>query len=104
MDIDTLPKALIAGVANYGAGQIAMRQKDRGIWTSTTWRQSYERVRRLALGLMELGGGGGERGRAPRATPPTNLACPSGPPAPRGGGGAGCPKSFGGSLRPMMQA
>ena len=61
MDIDTLPKALIAGVANYGAGQIAMRQKDRGIWTSTTWRQSYERVRRLALGLMKLGLGRGEK-------------------------------------------
>lgn len=32
-----------------------MRQKDRGIWRSYTWKQSYAEVRHLCLGLIELG-------------------------------------------------
>ena len=32
-----------------------MRQKDLGIWRSYTWQDSYEQVRQLSLGLIELG-------------------------------------------------
>ncbi|MCJ7659258.1 MAG: AMP-binding protein [Anaerolineales bacterium] len=53
--LDTLPKNLIAGYEKYGETKIAMRQKDRGIWRSYTWKQSYAEVRHLCLGLIELG-------------------------------------------------
>jgi len=53
--LDTLPKNLIAGYEKYGETKIAMRQKDRGIWRSYTWKQSYTEVRHLCLGLIDLG-------------------------------------------------
>ena len=53
--LDTLPKNLIAGYQKYGETKTAMRQKDRGIWRSYTWKQSYAEVRSLCLGLIELG-------------------------------------------------
>jgi long-chain acyl-CoA synthetase len=53
--LDTLPKNLIAGYEKYGETKIAMRQKDRGIWRSYTWKQSYAEVRLLCLGLIDLG-------------------------------------------------
>jgi long-chain acyl-CoA synthetase len=52
--LDTLPKNLIAGYQKYGDTKVAMRQKDRGIWISYTWKQSYQQVRWLCLGLIEL--------------------------------------------------
>lgn len=52
---DTLPKSLIAGYRKYGERQVAMRQKDKGLWRSYSWKESYEQVRRLSLGLMALG-------------------------------------------------
>ena len=52
---DTLPKNLIAAYDKYGDRTIAMRQKDLGIWRPYTWKQSYEQVRQLCLGLIELG-------------------------------------------------
>jgi long-chain acyl-CoA synthetase len=52
---DTLPKLLIAGYHKYGDQKTAMRQKDLGIWRSYTWQDSYEHVRQLSLGLIELG-------------------------------------------------
>jgi len=53
--LDTLPKNLIAGFQKYGETKTAMRQKDRGIWRSYTWKRSYIEVRQLCLGLIELG-------------------------------------------------
>ena len=35
--------------------QIGMREKDRGIWRSYSWRQCYEHVREFALGLAAAG-------------------------------------------------
>ncbi|MCI0477796.1 MAG: AMP-binding protein, partial [Anaerolineales bacterium] len=32
-----------------------MRKKQLGIWREFSWAESYARVRRLALGLIELG-------------------------------------------------
>ena len=52
---DTLPKCLLARVEQYGNNKVAMRQKDMGIWREVTWRESYEHVRRLALGMVSLG-------------------------------------------------
>jgi long-chain acyl-CoA synthetase len=53
--LDTLPKNLVAGYQKYQDGKIAMRQKDRGIWRSYTWAQSYQQVRELCLGLISMG-------------------------------------------------
>ena len=53
--LDTLPKNLKASYEKYGETKIAMRQKDRGIWRSYTWKQSYAEVCHLCLGLIDLG-------------------------------------------------
>ena len=52
---DTLPRLLVAGYQKYGSRKVAMRKKDMGIWRSYTWQDSYEQVRQLSLGLIELG-------------------------------------------------
>ncbi len=53
--LDTLPKILRHAFEKYGDSKAAMRQKTLGIWRSYTWKQSYEQVRQLSLGLIELG-------------------------------------------------
>jgi long-chain acyl-CoA synthetase len=54
-DFDTLPKSLRATAKRYRSSHTAMRQKDRGIWRSFTWEESFEQMRDLSLGLSELG-------------------------------------------------
>ncbi len=51
---DTLPKLLRRNAQKY-AKRIGMREKDRGIWQSHTWRQCYGHVRDFALGLAAAG-------------------------------------------------
>ena len=51
---DTLPKLLRRNMQTFG-GQVGMREKDRGIWQSYSWRQCYEHVREFALGLAAAG-------------------------------------------------
>ena len=53
--LDTLPKNLRAAYEKYGERKVAMRQKDMGIWRAFTWADSYQQVRDLCLGLLELG-------------------------------------------------
>lgn len=60
-DMDTLPKSLRATAARYGSSRTAMRQKDRGIWRSFTWEESFEQTRDLCLGLTQLGFAHGEK-------------------------------------------
>lgn len=52
---DTLPKCFLVKVRQYGDNKVAMRQKDLGIWRNITWQESYEHVKRLALGMLSLG-------------------------------------------------
>jgi long-chain acyl-CoA synthetase len=52
---DTLPKHFLDRVRQYGDQKIALRQKDYGIWKASSWQHSYERVRNLCLGLVDLG-------------------------------------------------
>lgn len=59
MTVDTLPKQLIENASRYG-NQVALREKEFGIWQSLTWRQYLDRVRNFALGLHTLGFGRGE--------------------------------------------
>jgi long-chain acyl-CoA synthetase len=51
---DTLPKLLRRNMLSFGK-QIGMREKDRGIWQSYSWRQCHAHVRAFALGLAAAG-------------------------------------------------
>jgi long-chain acyl-CoA synthetase len=53
-DLDTLPKLLLRNAREL-RDRPAIREKDRGIWQTTTWGQYAEQVRDLALGLAALG-------------------------------------------------
>ena len=53
-DTCTLPKILRRN-ARVWAEQPAIREKDRGIWQTWTWRVYHEHVRAFALGLAALG-------------------------------------------------
>jgi long-chain acyl-CoA synthetase len=57
----TLPQYFIERTASYGAGKIALRQKELGIWQEFTWQESYAQVRDIALGLIALGLQRGDR-------------------------------------------
>src|SRR3989475_8217084 len=60
MTVDTLPKQMRRNAEQYGS-RPAMREKDRGIWQTFTWREYYDQVRDLALGLAALGFKRGDR-------------------------------------------
>src|SRR5262249_23277640 len=51
---NTLPKLLRRNAREWGRLP-GMREKDRGIWQSFSWRQCQAHVRDLALGLAALG-------------------------------------------------
>jgi long-chain acyl-CoA synthetase len=51
---DTLPK-LFRHVVRARADQVAMREKDLGIWRAITWREYGERATHVGLGLVALG-------------------------------------------------
>jgi long-chain acyl-CoA synthetase len=53
-DTDTLPKLLRRNAQKF-AKRTGMREKDRGIWQSYSWRQCYGHVRDFALGLAAAG-------------------------------------------------
>ena len=59
MSPDTLPKLLARNAAAHG-GEVALREKEFGIWRSITWAEYQARVRDFALGLRSLGIGAGE--------------------------------------------
>ena len=58
--LDTFPKWLRHHAQVRGA-RPAIRLKDRGIWHTWTWAESYEHVRALAHGLRTLGIGIGDK-------------------------------------------
>jgi long-chain acyl-CoA synthetase len=58
-EADTLPK-LLRRHAREHPNEIAMREKDLGIWHVWSWRRYHERVRDFALGLRALGIGEGD--------------------------------------------
>jgi long-chain acyl-CoA synthetase len=59
-DATTLPRLLQRNARDLG-NRPAIREKDRGIWQSWTWREYHDQVRELALGLAALGFGRGDR-------------------------------------------
>lgn len=56
----TMP-ALLRHRARHMPGQIALREKTRGIWQGTTWQGYFEKVRAFALFLRAQGFGAGDK-------------------------------------------
>ncbi|HEY0848512.1 MAG TPA: long-chain fatty acid--CoA ligase [Bradyrhizobium sp.] len=56
---DTYPKLLRLNAKEHG-GEIALREKDLGLWRIFTWNDYQDRVRDFALGMAELGLGRGD--------------------------------------------
>ena len=52
--LDTTPKLLLHNAAHWGA-EVALREKEYGIWNSYSWADSRDRVQALALGLLAQG-------------------------------------------------
>ncbi|HEY7251870.1 MAG TPA: AMP-binding protein [Methylomirabilota bacterium] len=59
-DLTTLPRLLQRNTRELG-NRPAIREKDRGIWQTWSWRQYHDQVRDLALGLAALGFRRGDR-------------------------------------------
>jgi len=59
-DLTTLPRWLQRNARELG-DRPAIREKDRGIWQTWSWRQYLDQVRDLALGLASLGFCRGDR-------------------------------------------
>ena len=51
---DTYPKLLRLNAREFG-GEIALREKDLGLWKLFTWNDYQTRVRDFTLGMVELG-------------------------------------------------
>ena len=51
---DTFPKLLLHNAERW-PGEVAMREKEFGIWNEFTWADYRDRVREIALGLLSLG-------------------------------------------------
>src|ERR1700710_525653 len=56
---DTYPKLLRLNASEHG-GEIALREKDFGLWRLFTWNDYQARVHDFALGMIELGLGRGD--------------------------------------------
>ena len=52
---ETLPRLLRQSFERWGDRQVAIRDKDFGIWQEYTWKDSYEKVKWFSLGLISLG-------------------------------------------------
>lgn len=51
---DTIPQIIKGNCEKWGS-RVAMCMKNRGIWQRYTWRDYYEKVKYLSLGLISLG-------------------------------------------------
>ena len=51
----TIPKLFSQSAKKYWDKKVAMREKEFGIWIPITWKEYYENVKRIALGMVSLG-------------------------------------------------
>jgi long-chain acyl-CoA synthetase len=51
----TLPKLFVRQAEKFGAGRVAMREKEYGIWRPVTWADYLENVKYICLGMVSLG-------------------------------------------------
>jgi long-chain acyl-CoA synthetase len=56
----TMPQILKARAETHG-DRLALREKDRGLWRRTSWKDYYDKARQLAIGLHALGFRAGNR-------------------------------------------
>jgi len=54
MEKQTIPKLLKRSAEKY-KNNIALREKDLGIWCNITWKQYYENAKYFGLGIIDLG-------------------------------------------------
>ena len=54
-EIDTLPKLVKQAYEKYQDKSIAVRRKDLGVWNEYTWKDYYEDIKYISLGLVSLG-------------------------------------------------
>ncbi|KPJ63255.1 long-chain fatty acid--CoA ligase [candidate division WOR-1 bacterium DG_54_3] len=47
----TIPKLFLQSAKKYWDKKVAMREKEFGIWIPITWKQYYENVKKIALGV-----------------------------------------------------
>jgi len=59
-DLTTLPRFLLRNAREFGP-RPAIREKDRGIWQSYSWREYHDHVRDFASGLAALSFGRGDK-------------------------------------------
>jgi len=57
--LDTLPKLLAHNARNWPA-DVALREKDFGIWRTVTWAEYHQRVQAMAAALHAIGVGRGD--------------------------------------------
>ena len=53
--LETVPQHFLRQVESRRADEVALRQKEFGIWREFSWQESCEQVRNFGLGLLELG-------------------------------------------------
>jgi len=58
---DTFPKLLLRNYHQWGDTKVALRKKELGIWREYTWKDCYQKVKSLSLGLASLGVEAGDR-------------------------------------------
>lgn len=51
----TIPMLLKRNYDQWGEKEVAIRDKDFGLWQEYTWKDSYEKVKYFCLGLVKLG-------------------------------------------------
>jgi long-chain acyl-CoA synthetase len=54
-EISTIPGLLKANYEKWGDREVAIRDKDFGLWQEYSWKDSYEKVKYFCLGLIKLG-------------------------------------------------
>lgn len=54
-ELNTLPKLLYDAYQKFGDSKVAIREKEYGIWNEYSWKDYYEKVKYLALGLISIG-------------------------------------------------
>jgi len=52
---ETWPALLQEKAEKYGNRRVALRQKQLGVWREYTWKDYYEKVKHVSLGLIDLG-------------------------------------------------
>jgi long-chain acyl-CoA synthetase len=54
-EINTIPGLIRANYEKWGESEVAVRDKDFGLWQEYTWTDSYEKIKHFCLGLKSLG-------------------------------------------------